>query len=101
MKHATMCNLFFVILKRFFVKTETGRKPIEVLLCLESNPPQVPMENQSVSRNWIPRIAYKNVRSVILGVVGILRNMCRKSLVIHDLTNFKFGLCIFDLQSGS
>ena len=82
MKHATMCNLFFVILKRFFVKTETGRKPIEVLLCLGSNPPQVPMENESVSRNWIPRIAYKNVRSAILGGVGThqknrdLRNMC-------------------------
>ena len=62
MKHATICNLFFVILKKFFVKTETGRKPVEEVLCLGSNTPQVP--------SWVTG------NSAILGGVGILRKTC-------------------------
>ena len=68
MKHATMCNLFLVILKNFFVKTQTGRKPIEEVLCLGSNTPQVP--------SWVTG------NSAILGGVGILQKRAW-SLVIH------------------
>ena len=91
MKHATICNLFSVILKKFFVKTETGRKPVEEVLCLGSNTPQVP--------SWVTG------NSAILGGVGILQKTYLEprdplwptsGLVFASLT-FKTGLELLKL----
>ena len=61
---------FFAILKRFFVKAEIGRKPIEEVSCLGSNTTST--NEKSVGfRKLDPPDRLKNVRSVILGVVGI------------------------------